>query len=165
MNHCVNWRPNSIFFPLGIISLPGYRQSQQLSSPCSRHNTQSMLRKVVDLDHSSLKTLMLDQACRYLNESSLHGEFNTEYAIIIFLLLGSPDIDREKLIFWNQSVSRYDTYSQIWNIKNCGASHSQVWKQQNNSVKHRFYIKHFWILLLTFDTNSKIIYVLTINVS
>ena len=41
---------NQSFAQLLTISMPGFRLNQQLSSACSWHNSQRVLRKTVDLD-------------------------------------------------------------------------------------------------------------------
>ena len=59
-------------------------------------NSQTAPRKAVDLDHSyTLQPLIWDQAyCWYLNESSLHGEF--EYVII--WIQGSSHVEQGSLL-------------------------------------------------------------------
>ena len=43
------------------LAVPGYRQGQQLSSACSGHNAQSVLRKAVDLlPKTTIQPLILD---------------------------------------------------------------------------------------------------------
>ena len=67
------------------LSTAGFTQGQQLSSTGKAVN--------LDLFSLSLELLILDYACWYLNESSLHEE--SEYYVIVIVIGMSVDIQRD----------------------------------------------------------------------